>query len=339
MHPTRELTIDSDSSVTKIDQIVRKIKRDIEVENLKSHQRLLSISEFSKQHKVSKDTVEKAYRELQRQGYIFSVSGKGNYVSKAIVSAKRILMVVDKLDSYNREIYSAFSRKLGNILEVDLQIHYNDPVLLNEVALSSLGKYDFYVIVPPPPDTIMEGEFESALGGIPVNKIIVLDGISSSTTLNCINIVRDFSEDVFEAFSSHSDLFDRYRGIVLIVPDTVNQLSYICEGLKKFCVTYSKSLVIKSCLEGVSLNKGEVYIVYTESHLADITRKLRNSLYLRGKDIGLISLQDSVLNELLDITVVTGNFEALGETAAQLILQNQVLPISNAYRLIQRGSL
>ena len=61
-------------------QIAQSIGKQIEKGVLKKDFLLPSINIFSDEHAVARDTVERAYKELKKQGYITSVSGKGFYV-------------------------------------------------------------------------------------------------------------------------------------------------------------------------------------------------------------------------------------------------------------------
>jgi DNA-binding LacI/PurR family transcriptional regulator len=46
-----------------------------------------------------------------------------------------------------------------------------------------------------------------------------------------------------------------------------------------------------------------------------------------------------VLKELLEITVVTTDFEGMGKTAAQMLLNKDVKQVKNPFRMIVRKSL
>jgi len=69
------------------------------------------------------------------------------------------------------------------------------------------------------------------------------------------------------------------------------------------------------------LKKGAVYIVLTENDLADLIKGARIIRCELGKDIGVISFNETVFKELLDITVITTDFEEMGRKTAELMLQ------------------
>lgn len=62
---------------------------------LESHEQLPSVRELSVELTVNPNTVQKAYKELEREGYVYSVKGKGNFV--APVSFAKDDEKIDKL--------------------------------------------------------------------------------------------------------------------------------------------------------------------------------------------------------------------------------------------------
>lgn len=60
-----------------MDNIKELIMTDVWSENAK----IPSVRELSGQLTLNPNTVQKAYRELEREGYIYTVSGKGSFVS------------------------------------------------------------------------------------------------------------------------------------------------------------------------------------------------------------------------------------------------------------------
>ncbi|SHG73048.1 GntR family transcriptional regulator [Thermosyntropha lipolytica DSM 11003] len=62
------------------EQLVEKIKDLIVNEVLKPDEKLPPVRVLAADLAVNPNTVQKAYRELERMGYIYSIPGKGNYV-------------------------------------------------------------------------------------------------------------------------------------------------------------------------------------------------------------------------------------------------------------------
>ncbi len=66
------------------EQIIDKFKQLIIKDILKSDEKIPSVREMAKQLTINPNTIQKAYRELERQGYIYSVKGIGNFVLSGI---------------------------------------------------------------------------------------------------------------------------------------------------------------------------------------------------------------------------------------------------------------
>jgi GntR family transcriptional regulator len=65
------------------EQLVEKLKELIMNNILKVDEQLPSVRTLAQQLTINPNTIQKAYRELEREGYIYSVPGKGSFVSES----------------------------------------------------------------------------------------------------------------------------------------------------------------------------------------------------------------------------------------------------------------
>ncbi|MEK3712945.1 MULTISPECIES: GntR family transcriptional regulator [unclassified Paenibacillus] len=63
------------------EQLTDKVKEMIMHGILRADEQLPSVRALSSQLTVNPNTIQKAYRELEREGYIYSQQGKGNFVA------------------------------------------------------------------------------------------------------------------------------------------------------------------------------------------------------------------------------------------------------------------
>ncbi|MEB1808618.1 MAG: GntR family transcriptional regulator [Bacillaceae bacterium] len=63
------------------EQLVEKMKELIIHEVFVADQQLPSVRALAQELTINPNTIQKAYRELEHQGYIYSVPGKGKYVA------------------------------------------------------------------------------------------------------------------------------------------------------------------------------------------------------------------------------------------------------------------
>ncbi|SER98763.1 GntR family transcriptional regulator [Gracilibacillus ureilyticus] len=66
------------------EQLVDKLKQLIINDVLKQDEQLPSVRTLAQQLSINPNTIQKAYRELEAQGYIYSVKGKGSFVSQMV---------------------------------------------------------------------------------------------------------------------------------------------------------------------------------------------------------------------------------------------------------------
>jgi DNA-binding transcriptional regulator YhcF (GntR family) len=319
-------------------QIANSIGKQIEKGILKKDCLLPSINIFSDRYAVARDTVEKAYRELKKQGYIKSVIGKGSYVVGKRETKIKILIVFNRISSFKKAIYSGFLEKMGNKAVVDFQIHHYDHLHLKRIIESNLGKYDYYVIMPHFKNDANKKTCLEIIKKIPENQLLLLDkfipGLAGSMA-----VFQDFKTDIFDALVSASVLLDKYDTLMIIFPEENDHPREIIEGLQKFCKGYNKKFSVITNSGKINLAKGIVYLVIKDDDLTVLIKKIRKSSYQTGKEIGIISFNETKLKELLDITVISTDFIKMGQTAASLILEKQIRQIKNPFNIIMRGSL
>ncbi len=86
------IRIDTSSFVPIYEQIKEQLKLRIAARILKSHDPLPSIRELATELLINPNTVARAYREMEREGFIYTQKGRGSFVSDDsffLISKKR----------------------------------------------------------------------------------------------------------------------------------------------------------------------------------------------------------------------------------------------------------
>jgi GntR family transcriptional regulator len=90
------IKVDTSSFVPIYEQIKSEFKREIFQGELKPHDALPSIRDLATELLINPNTVARAYRELEMEGYIYTRKGKGCYVSdnsaKLMVQERRTIL-------------------------------------------------------------------------------------------------------------------------------------------------------------------------------------------------------------------------------------------------------
>lgn len=333
-----QITINPNSTLSKHAQISEIMRADIEAGRLQVGAQLPSINQFSKSHGVARDTIEKAYNLLKKRGYIQGVPGKGNYVAGGHEKSLKILMVLNKMSSYKKEVYESFIETLGENAKVDLQIHHYNINLFKEIVNESKGKYHYYVVMPHFFHETPQDEYIKILNEIPSSALVVLDK-EVILDRKVINVFQDFEKDILDALMLKSELFEKYKGITLVFPKESHHPMGIINGIESFCLAKNKQFKLVADATKILPTRGIAYVTLTEDELATLVKKIRNTDLQLGKDIGILSFNETVLKELLGITVVSTNFSAMGITAAEMILTKNILRVKNEFSFIKRESL
>lgn len=78
---------------------------------LKPNEKLPSVRDVATSLTVNPNTVQKAYTELERDGLIYSVMGKGNFVSEKLIDAK---------DKAVNDIYSELNKLINQLMNIGI---------------------------------------------------------------------------------------------------------------------------------------------------------------------------------------------------------------------------
>jgi len=76
------LQIDYRSGEALYLQIKKNLKRLILTGSLRENEAIPSVRSLASELAINVNTVQRAYRELEQEGYVYSVPGKGNFVAK-----------------------------------------------------------------------------------------------------------------------------------------------------------------------------------------------------------------------------------------------------------------
>lgn len=117
---TLNINISNTSTIPLYEQIQTQIKSQILNGNLKSGEGLPSIRNLAKELKVSIITTKRAYEELEKEGFIETVTGKGTFVSKQNTERLKEITLYDIENKLEEIIKQA--KAVGVTLEEGIEI-------------------------------------------------------------------------------------------------------------------------------------------------------------------------------------------------------------------------
>lgn len=335
----KSFSINASHIPSKIKQIVHAVSMAIDNGGLKPHSKLPSINDFSKTYHYGRDTVEKAYRELIEEGYVYAVPAKGYYVVGRKDKKLKVLLIFNKLSSYKKIIYYSFIDTLQDKAVVDLQVHHYDVRRLEEILEANMGKYHYYVIMPHFFHKTSKKSYLKVLKSIPSSQLMIMDKHVPELGKHHMTVYQDFKQDIHDVLESSVKLLKKYTRLTIVFPFQSNHPRDIIEGCYEFCLKHQKTFSVISSLDKELPQAGTAYIVTAESDLAQLIKKSKETDLQPGKNVGIISFNETVLKELLEITVITTDFEAMGKTAALMLLNKEIKQVRNPFQMIVRKSL
>lgn len=327
------------SRVPKFQQIADALKMNIESGVFHEHSKLPSIHQLSETYLTCRQTVERAYRQLRKEGYISHSRGKGFFLEKRDDLKVKVLLIFNNLSSFKKIIYYGILDTLKEMADVDLKIHHYNIKTLNGIIENSLGKYHYYAIMPHFSHDVNKEECLDVFRRIPSEQLIILDKEIENEIAVYGSVFQDFEKDIFSALEHTIDLLKKYKGLTIIFPGYSNHPLEILDGISRFCKLYKKEFNVIEGLLSQKIEPQMAYIVIEEEDLGDLIKKVRDTSYRLGEEVGIISFNESVLKELLGITVFSTDFEKMGRSVGEIIKSKKALQIRNPFKVIRRESL
>lgn len=111
------IKIEATSFVPIYEQIKKEIKRNITLGIIKAHKPLPSIRDLASELIINPNTVARAYRELEMEGFIYTKKGKGCYVSdisSSLIKKERMEILNNIFDEAIKETKN-FNLELNEI--------------------------------------------------------------------------------------------------------------------------------------------------------------------------------------------------------------------------------
>lgn len=331
--------IDAESEIPKYKQVVDMIISDIESGIFKQGQRIPSINETSEELLLSRDTVEKAYVFLRKKGILSSVRGKGYYVKNINVGKKiKVCLIFNKLSNYKRNLYASFVEAVGTKASVDVFIYNYDILQFKEIIDNNINDYDYFVILPHFRDE--KADVASIIKNISKEKVLIIDRFISELKDYPV-VYQEYDKDIQQALSEAVDLLKKYKRLQLVFPKNEFYSPHIARGFQVFCQINDFDFQIVNSVTEENISKEDVYIIVSDNDLYELLKYLKAKGWDPGKDIGIVSYNDTAVKELLcdGITTISTNHDQIGKIAAEMILSKNFKQIKSPFEFVKRKSL
>ena len=117
----------------------------------------------------------------------------------------------------------------------------------------------------------------------------------------------------------------------------------IRKGVKKFCKRQNIEFNLYDQIDKKSVKKNQAFLILNsqlDTELIELVRLTKDKEFIIGKDIGIISYNESSINEIVldGLSVFSTNFEQMGALAASMITQKTFKKIKCEFKFIERKS-
>lgn len=320
-------------------QLAEYINHLIDIEELKINDRLPSLNQLIEKLKISKETALKGLSYLSEKGIIEAEYRKGYYVKKKKqYQPYRICMILDKMNVLRDRVYDSFLKTIKDKADVDVYFHHHNFKVFEKLVDDNLSNYTHFVIT-----TFLKGNTAEVINRIPPQKRIILDYEEKDLNGEYTCIYQDYKTDIQESLTELLPQLEKYSRLVLIAPLESFHAKEVIAGFEVFCKKNRKKHIIYNTVEETDCKNGDAYITFSRYDLDDVSiiKLARQNHWKLGKDIGLISYNDTAVKEILEngITVISTDFNKMGEEAAKAILTKNTVTMRDPAKVILRNSL
>jgi hypothetical protein len=246
---------------------------------------------------------------------------------------------MDALTPYKEILYESIIQHLGEDVSHNLFFHYHDIELFEELITNNLGKYNHYIILPH-----FNKSVARIVSKIPKDKLLVLDINIKEFSDDYSILYQNFESNIYQGLSTSLEKVKKYQQINLVLSSKSFQYTPdgIIEGFTNFCTENNLEFdIIPDLDDDYELQVNQAYIVFREYDLIKMINWTTKHKLKVGKDIGIISYDDTPLKEIIaeGISVISNDFKKMGERASEMIINREKGRESNEFYFIDRGSL
>ncbi len=337
--------IDQESQIPVYKQIVGQVEQMVRSGEYPEGYLLPSMNELSAQLDISKETVKKAYSILRDKGFIDAKQGKGYYVAAPEAASKlTILVLFDKLSNYKQVLFNSFAAEIGDAAEITIRLHNQNVELLEYYIDENLDQFDYYVVTPHfPLDPASQKRVLKVLTRIPNRKLIMVDHWMEELPGNYGAVYQDFANDAYEGLSYGLKKLKGYSKLNVVTLPSSLYYSSVRQAVERFCTDNNIAVEFHSEITPGIIREKEVYLILNsqyDSGLIELVRHARELNYKVGRDISIISYNESPISEIVlnGLTTISTDFRQMGVLVARMILDKMPAKVKCDFDMIRRNS-
>ncbi len=332
---TELIQIDPSLATPVYKQIVQSIYRNIDNGVLVKNDILPSVNKISEVFSLARGSVFSAYNDLRASGIIDSIPGKGYFVkSTDTKQIKRIFLLFSTFTPYKETLFNVLLKALPKDCTLDIYFHHHSIKMFESLIREQGGYYNTFIIMPEVHDAT-----SSILSKLDQRNTFLLDVGFKEYKKQYPGVYQNFEKDIYSILLSNKNLIAKYKRLFLVFPESVRTKDIIT-GFNKFGKTKTISTVVINKVNEDDIKKQDAFIVIEDNDLVQIVKFAKLKSWQPGKDIGIISYNETNLKSVIGngITTITTDFEAMGRSMAEMVINGDYHVIENPFIMIDRQS-
>jgi DNA-binding transcriptional regulator YhcF (GntR family) len=329
------IQIDPTLAVPVYKQIVQSVIRNIESGTLTKDDTLPSVNKIAEVFSLARGSVFTAYNDLRASGIIDSVPGKGYYISSTETRQnKRILVLLNSFAFCKEALYQSLMNNLPKTYTVDVFFYDNDMRLFENRIRQHAGYYNLFVVMP-----LSNENTPGVLTQFDSKSILLLETGFKEYRKDFAGVYQNFEKDIQSILQSCHKMLAKYNRLMLVAPNHAS-LKDIVSGFNKFSKKTAIAASVRTTIDTRDIQSGDAFIVTDDDDLVTIVKHCTAQKWKLGKDIGVISYNESNLKSIIadGITTFSIDYESMGKAVAEMITTRKREAIENNYILIDRKS-
>lgn len=329
------IKIDPSLATPVYKQIVQSIYKNIDNGVLEKDDVLPSVNKISEEFSLARGSVFSAYNDLRASGIIDSIPGKGYFVkSTDTKQSKRIFLLFSTFTPYKETLFNALLNALPKDCTLDIYFHHHSIKMFETLIREQAGYYNTFIIMPE-----SGAEASAILAKLDQKNTFLLDVGYKEYKKQYPGVYQNFEKDIYSILSSHKNFIAKYKRLFLVFPD-LTRTKDIITGFNKFSKTKTIATTVINKFNEDDVKKQDAFIVIDDNDLVKIVKYAKSKNLQLGKDIGVISYNETNLKSVIGngITTITTDFEAMGKSIAGMIVSNERDVIENPFVMIDRQS-
>jgi len=331
------IQIDSSLAIPIYKQIVQSIYRSIDSGALMKDDLLPSVNKVSEEFSLARGSVFSAYNDLRAAGIIDSIPGKGYFVSSTETKQnKRIFLLFSTFTPYKETLYNALINALPKTCTVDIYFHHHSMKMFESLIREQAGYYNTFIIMPEANPTAV-----NSLSVLDPRHTFLLDVGYKEYKESFSGVYQNFENDIYSILMESEQLVSKYNRLFLVFPDGLRTRDII-SGFNKFSKTkgVSAETSVINSISPENIQKNDAFIVIDDNHLVEIIKVTKENKWKMGKDIGVMSYNETALKSVIGdgISTITTDFVAMGKAMAKMIVSGKKEVVENPFVLIDRNS-